>query len=144
MARDYFHAGKNYEVIGGYLSPVSDGYKKKGLLPAHYRIGMCQEALEDSDWLALDTWEAEQSEWTRTCVVLQSLQDRLNQKEIVQKYTGGRPIKVMLVSGGDLVGSFLTPGLWDPEDVSISFVCFLFLVFQAKVKTACSMTFLLF
>ncbi|EFY89742.1 hypothetical protein MAC_04174 [Metarhizium acridum CQMa 102] len=30
-----------FHVIGGYLSPVSDAYKKKGLVPAHHRIQLC-------------------------------------------------------------------------------------------------------
>jgi len=125
MARDYLstHANKKYEVIGGYLSPVSDGYLKKGLLSANHRIGMCQKALENCDWLEVDAWEAQQPAWTRTSLVLASVEERLNKPEILKAYTNGRKIQVMLVSGGDLVGSFLTPGLWDPNDV-----CHLFLL----------------
>ena len=37
MAGDYVKHGTGYEVIGGYLSPVSDAYKKQGLAPAEHR-----------------------------------------------------------------------------------------------------------
>lgn len=37
MARDHVRHNTNYEVVGGYLSPVSDQYKKAGLLAAHHR-----------------------------------------------------------------------------------------------------------
>ncbi|KAL2891422.1 Nicotinamide/nicotinic acid mononucleotide adenylyltransferase 1 [Ceratocystis lukuohia] len=39
MAADYArHANTEFEVIGGFLSPVSDAYKKGGLAPSHHRI----------------------------------------------------------------------------------------------------------
>ena len=37
MAGDYVKHNTNYEVIGGYLSPVSDAYKKQGLAGAEHR-----------------------------------------------------------------------------------------------------------
>ena len=37
MAVDYVHLNTDFEVIGGYMSPVSDQYKKPGLLGAHHR-----------------------------------------------------------------------------------------------------------
>lgn len=37
MARDYIKAQTNFEVVGGYLSPVNDAYKKPGLLSAGTR-----------------------------------------------------------------------------------------------------------
>jgi len=117
MARDYLDSGTKYRVVGGFLSPVSDGYKKKGLLPTLHRVPMCKLSIKDSDWIDVDTWEAEEPEWTRTKVVLETIEERVNKKEIRDKYTNGRKIKVMMVSGGDLVGSFLTPGLWDQEDL---------------------------
>lgn len=37
MANDYARMNTNFEVVGGYLSPVSDAYKKAGLAQSHHR-----------------------------------------------------------------------------------------------------------
>lgn len=37
MAADYVKFNTNYELIGGYLSPVSDAYRKAGLASAEHR-----------------------------------------------------------------------------------------------------------
>lgn len=37
MGGDYVKFNTNFELIGGYLSPVSDAYKKQGLAPAEHR-----------------------------------------------------------------------------------------------------------
>ena len=37
MAWDYVRFSTEFEIIGGYLSPVSDAYKKQGLSPAEHR-----------------------------------------------------------------------------------------------------------
>lgn len=37
MAADYVRFNTDFELIGGYLSPVSDAYKKVGLARAHHR-----------------------------------------------------------------------------------------------------------
>lgn len=37
MAADYAKAGNDFELIGGYLSPVSDAYRKAGLASADHR-----------------------------------------------------------------------------------------------------------
>ena len=37
MAKDYIRQHTDFEIIGGYLSPVSDMYKKQGLLSARHR-----------------------------------------------------------------------------------------------------------
>ena len=37
MAVDYARQNTDFEVMGGYMSPVSDQYKKPGLLSAHHR-----------------------------------------------------------------------------------------------------------
>ena len=37
MAKDYIRQNTNFEIVGGYLSPVSDKYNKPGLLSAHHR-----------------------------------------------------------------------------------------------------------
>jgi len=37
MAKDYVRQNTDFEIMAGYLSPVSDQYKKPGLLSAHHR-----------------------------------------------------------------------------------------------------------
>ncbi|XP_072200662.1 nicotinamide/nicotinic acid mononucleotide adenylyltransferase 3 isoform X1 [Excalfactoria chinensis] len=52
------------------MSPVSDDYRKKGLVSAKHRIAMAKLALETSDWIRVDPWETEQESWTETIKVL--------------------------------------------------------------------------
>ena len=43
MATDYVRHNTDFEVVGGYLSPVSDAYKKPGLLSAAHRwVWLCE------------------------------------------------------------------------------------------------------
>jgi nicotinamide mononucleotide adenylyltransferase len=37
MAIDHIRQNTEFEVVGGYLSPVSDKYVKPGLLSSHHR-----------------------------------------------------------------------------------------------------------
>ncbi len=37
MAADYVRFNTDFEIIGGYLSPVADAYKKAGLASAEHR-----------------------------------------------------------------------------------------------------------
>ncbi len=38
MVADYVRFSTNFEIVGGYLSPVSDAYKKAGLASALHRL----------------------------------------------------------------------------------------------------------
>lgn len=38
MAADYVKLTTDFEIVGGYLSPVSDAYKKQGLAGAEHRL----------------------------------------------------------------------------------------------------------
>jgi len=37
LGADFAKFNSNFEVMGGYFSPVSDAYKKAGLASAHHR-----------------------------------------------------------------------------------------------------------
>ena len=67
LAHDYVKANTNYSVVGAYLSPVGDAYKKVGLAPAHHRIRMAELAIatrtQTADYLMVDPWEAMHSEY---------------------------------------------------------------------------------
>ena len=42
MAKDQVIESGNYELLAGYYSPVSDQYKKEGLVQAVHRVRMCE------------------------------------------------------------------------------------------------------
>ncbi|KAG8060707.1 hypothetical protein GUJ93_ZPchr0002g26102 [Zizania palustris] len=48
---------RGYSVLGGYMSPVNDAYKKKDLLPALHRIHLCELACKSSSFVMVDRWE---------------------------------------------------------------------------------------
>lgn len=109
MARDALHDKEAYQIIGGFLSPVCDAYGKSGLIESRYRLEMCRLAVQDSDWISVDGWESEQSQYQRTIEVLGSLQARLSSRF--------PSVQVMFLAGADLVQSFRVPGLWTADDV---------------------------
>lgn len=104
MAKEHLELDNHYKVIKGIYSPVNDSYDKKELIGADFRIEMLKLAVKGIDWLSVDSWEAEQKNWTATLKVL----------ERISKIYDTR---VMLVAGSDILKSFNTPGLWDPADL---------------------------
>ncbi|KAK2822234.1 hypothetical protein Q5P01_022299 [Channa striata] len=70
LARDHMHCTGQYQVVGGIISPVSDGYGKQGLVLAKHRIAMAKLALQSSSWVTVDEWESQQPDWTETVVTL--------------------------------------------------------------------------
>lgn len=65
--------------MGGYISPVSDGYNKPDLVNWKDRVNMCKLAIEDSPWLEVDTWEASQPEYVYTIDTLRNFDRQLNE-----------------------------------------------------------------
>ncbi|GKA94647.1 nicotinamide/nicotinic acid mononucleotide adenylyltransferase isoform X1, partial [Tanacetum coccineum] len=112
LARDALNS-KGFQVIGGYMSPVNDAYKKKGLIPAEHRITMCQLACKSSEFVMVDTWEAKQSSFQRSLTVLSRIRGFFCDNGLIPSAY----LKVMLVCGSDLLESFSTPGAWIPEQV---------------------------
>lgn len=120
MAQDHFKARNEFELLAGYYSPVSDYYMKEGLASAEHRVKMCQLAVETtSDWLMVDPWEARQTTYQRTAIVLDHFENELNQAgEGIKTISGKRKkIRIMLLAGGDLIASFGHPGVWSTEDL---------------------------
>src|SRR5271168_940122 len=67
MAADSVVESAQYEIMGGYFSPVSDSYLKPGLVAGHHRVQMCELACErTSNWLMVDAWEVLQPDYTPT------------------------------------------------------------------------------
>ncbi|CAG8439872.1 6855_t:CDS:2 [Diversispora eburnea] len=119
MAKDYI-LDTNFEIMGGYYSPVSDDYTKEGLAPSHHRVRMCELAVErTSQWLMVDAWESLKEEYTRTAIVMDHFNKELNDNRGGVMTSDGkkRKIKVILLAGGDLIESFKIPRLWLDDDL---------------------------
>ncbi|XP_056161700.1 nicotinamide/nicotinic acid mononucleotide adenylyltransferase isoform X5 [Syzygium oleosum] len=117
LARDALNA-EGYSVIGGYMSPVNNAYKKRGLISAEHRIRLCHLACKSSDFVMVDSWEANQSTSQRTLTVLCRVKSILCQERQLSfgKYDS---LKVMLVCGSDLLQSCGVPGAWIRDQVRI-------------------------
>ncbi|CAH8381837.1 unnamed protein product [Eruca vesicaria subsp. sativa] len=112
LARDALRS-EGFHVLGGYMSPVNDAYKKEGLLSVEHRLEMCNLACKSSDFIMVDPWEASQDSYQRSLVVLSRVKTFLTNNLLVPKES----LKVMLLCGSDLLQSFCTPGVWIPEQV---------------------------
>ncbi|RJE18095.1 nicotinamide mononucleotide [Aspergillus sclerotialis] len=120
MAADYVRFSTDFEMIGGYLSPVSDAYRKAGLASAEHRIAMCQLAVDQtSDWLMVDTWEPMQKEYQPTAVVLDHFDHEINTvRQGIDVGNGKRkPVRIALLAGADLIHTMSTPGVWSEKDL---------------------------
>ncbi|PGH27776.1 nicotinate (nicotinamide) nucleotide adenylyltransferase [Polytolypa hystricis UAMH7299] len=119
MASDFVRFNTDYEVMGCYLSPVSDAYKKIGLAPACHRIEMSELAVKSSDWIMVDPWEAIQPEYVPTAKVLDHFEYEINTvMGGVEDVNGNkRHVKISLLAGADLIQTMSTPGLWAPRDL---------------------------
>lgn len=105
-AADYCRFNTSFEIMGGYLSPVGDAYKKAGLVAARHRLRMCEVATEeDSDWLMVDPWEAMREEYTPTAKVLDHFAREVNEVMGGVEGTDGvkRPVRIALLAGADLI-----------------------------------------
>ncbi|KAF8674248.1 hypothetical protein AX14_005269 [Amanita brunnescens Koide BX004] len=119
MAKDYIRQNTDFEIMAGYLSPVSDQYKKPGLLSAHHRVNMCTLAAEETNtWLMVDAWEAFQS-YQRTAVVLDHFDYEINHRfgGVYTEDGEHRNVRVMLLAGSDLIATMSAPGVWSYADL---------------------------
>ena len=120
MAVDFVRQNTNFEVVAGYLSPVSDSYNKPGLAAARHRISMCELACEQtSSWLMVDTWEALQPKYQPTAIVLDHFEREINETIGGMRTSTGeqRHVRVMMLAGSDLIKTMSEPGVWAPEDL---------------------------
>lgn len=119
MAADYATRNSNFEVVGSYLSPVADAYKKEGLASATHRLQMCEIAVQSSPLIMVDPFEARRDEYTRTALVLDHFDRKLNEELGGVKTREGetKKVRVMLLAGADLVGTFSAPGIWSKGDL---------------------------
>ncbi|KAK3381318.1 hypothetical protein B0H63DRAFT_524046 [Podospora didyma] len=127
MASDFVRFNTEFEVCAGYLSPVSDAYKKVGLAPGHHRVNMCSRAVEQSSWLMVDPFETVNAnedgepEYVPTAQVLRHFDHEIN--TVLGGVEGTdrtrKRARVALLAGADLVMSMGEPGLWSPADLDM-------------------------
>lgn len=104
-----------------YLSPVADAYKKVGLASAHHRMRMCELATQySSSSIDLDKWEALQEEYQPTAYVLDHFSQEVNSQTGGRgsESGNGRPARIALLAGADLLQSMNIPGVWSDESLS--------------------------
>ncbi|KAH3913938.1 nicotinamide-nucleotide adenylyltransferase [Parastagonospora nodorum] len=120
-AADYCEFETEYEVVGGFFSPVGDAYKKAGLASAQHRINMTRIAVQDSStWIGVDPWEPLHKEYLPTVKVLDHFDHELNEvMDGIPDVNGKKQrIHVALLAGADLIQTMSTPGLWAQEDLN--------------------------
>ena len=104
-------------VIGAFISPVNDYYKKDGLLSFEHRVAICKAVLQTSPLIAVDEWEGQQGEYQRTYVVLAQLLAKIRvfydstarNKEEKER---AQHLQLTFVCGADLFETFYRPGVW--------------------------------
>lgn len=120
-AADYCEFETDYEVVGGFFSPVGDAYKKAGLASAQDRINMTRIAVMDSStWIGVDPWEPLHKEYLPTVKVLDHFDHELNEvRGGIEDANGNKKrVHVALLAGADLIQTMSTPGLWATEDLN--------------------------
>lgn len=120
-AADYCEFETDFEVVGGFFSPVGDAYKKAGLASAQDRINMTRIAVMDSStWIGVDPWEPLHKEYLPTVKVLDHFDHELNgvRGGIEDAEGNKKHIHVALLAGADLIQTMSTPGLWASEDLN--------------------------
>lgn len=109
-----------FELVGGYMSPVSDAYKKAGLASARDRLRMCELAVDQtSNWLMVDPWEATQENYMPTAQVLDHFEHEINDVlGGIERPDGSRArARIALLAGADLIQTMSTPGVWSEADL---------------------------
>ncbi|KAJ3110711.1 hypothetical protein HDU96_006343 [Phlyctochytrium bullatum] len=130
MAKDFVADHGEFELLGGYFSPVSSAYQKDGLARWKHRVRMCELAVKDSDWIMVDGWEASQPSYQRTAVVMRHFDKFVNEEGrggCVLANGERRQIRILLIAGGDLIQSFASVEIrdgvkvpvWLPSDLDI-------------------------
>ncbi|XP_017578578.1 nicotinamide/nicotinic acid mononucleotide adenylyltransferase 3 [Pygocentrus nattereri] len=124
LARDHMHQTGLYQVVGGIVSPVSDGYAKQGLVSSKHRLAMARLGLQSSDWVAVDEWESQQADWTETVVTMRYHYNRAAEKRWpstkdtpLDRPSASGPSQLKLLCGADFLETFKVPGLWRAEHI---------------------------
>jgi nicotinamide mononucleotide adenylyltransferase len=105
LAGDHARTETAYELVGGYMSPVSDAYRKAGLAPADHRVNMCRLAVRGSKWVDVNPFEALQDDYMLTAKVLDHFDHEINDVLGGVEDVDGKRVKVQiaLLAGADLL-----------------------------------------
>jgi nicotinamide mononucleotide adenylyltransferase len=125
MAESYATKKTNFEVVGSYLSPVSDAYKKPSLVPAHHRLAMCSLAVEDTTDIMVDAWEALRHDeagepvYSTTIDALRHFDHEINEvMGGIQTPDGSyKKAQIALLVGADVAVTMGDPNVWAPADL---------------------------
>ena len=113
MAHDFFNNNPsyNFKVVGGIISPVSDGYGKSSLISASHRLEMCRLACENHPFIGVESFEALNSEWTPTLTAVKYYDEEIKRDPDCSK------VKLMLLIGSDLVDGFRDAHIWNEDEL---------------------------
>jgi nicotinamide mononucleotide adenylyltransferase len=81
---------------------------------------MCQLGIDKaSNWLMVDTWEAEKKEYTPTAEVLDHFDHEINEvRKGIDAGDGTRKqVHIALLAGADLIQTMSSPGVWSEKDL---------------------------
>ena len=126
IARDTLRH-RNFDVVKGIITPVSDAYKKKDLVSIQHRVNMIQGAIRGSNWLELDSYEGFLPYFSTSVTILRYLREKWQQEY--------EEAQVRLVCGSDLILSFNVPNLWSNDDVFFFIIFYFYLNFNYLYET---------
>lgn len=115
----------DFEVVGSYLSPVSDAYKKPALARARHRLAMCELAAASTD-IMVDPWEALRCDaatgepvYTGTVDVLRHVDHEINRDGGIETSDGLGKVRaqIVLLMGADVAATMGDPKVWPTSDV---------------------------
>ncbi len=109
-AKNYLEE-QDFTVLQSIISPVSDFYKKCGLLSSYHRLHMCKLATHDNKHIKVSSWESSRDCYTYTIQVQRHFHN-------ISKEKYGNNVKTFLVFGSDVVNTFTNPLIWAEEDVN--------------------------
>lgn len=124
--QEHRSSAADFEVVGSYLSPVSDAYKKPALARAHHRLAMCQLAVASTD-IMVDPWEALRCDatthepvYTSTVDVLDHVDREINHGDGgIETSDGLGKVKahIALLMGADVAATMGDQKQWPTADV---------------------------
>lgn len=83
-------------------------------------VAMCQLSIDKaSNWLMVDTWEAEKKDYQPTAKVLDHFDHEINTlRKGIDSGDGSRKrVSIALLAGADLIETMSTPNVWSDKDL---------------------------
>lgn len=99
---------------------IERGEENSANLGATCRLRMAELAVDQtSNWLMVDPYEAVQTDYMPTALVLDHVEHEINSVMGGVESTPGnrRPVRIVLLAGADLIQTMSSPGVWSQEDL---------------------------